>query len=375
MKIRNSSVAITTGFALFAMFFGAGNMIFPLQIGVISGQQLTYAVVAFLISGVGVPLLGLFAVSLYEGDYWEFFRQLGKIPAFLIITFLVLILGPLFLVPRTQILTYHTLLPYLPYPFNNVYMFDAFYFILIFALTFHHSRIVDIIGWLLSPIKLIAFFTLIIVALYTAVPFIHTTQTPLQVFNTSLTMGYGTMDLLAAIFFCTVAYTHIVNKCKKIGMHSSSYIIKTTLIACIIGALLISLVYIGFMFSAASHAEALKNIPTEALIGKLSILVLGKYGSLFVSICVFFACLATGIALTEVSSNYFHRFVFQEKIPRIICLSLSLLIMSFMSILGFASIMKIAFPILKTLYPLLILFCIINIIIKLRKKKNYLKEN
>src|SRR3989338_11559571 len=114
MKIRNSSVAITTGFALFAMFFGAGNMIFPLQIGVILGQQLTYAVVAFLISGVGVPFLGLFAVSLYEGDYWQFFSRLGKIPAFLIITFLVLILGPLFVVPRTEIVTYHTLQPFLP---------------------------------------------------------------------------------------------------------------------------------------------------------------------------------------------------------------------------------------------------------------------
>src|SRR3989338_5907119 len=241
MKAKSLTVIIPTGFALFAMFFGAGNLIFPLQIGVSSGQQVFYALIAFLISGVGVPFLGLFAVSLYEGDYWKFFSRLGKIPAFLIITFLVLILGPLFVVPRTEIVTYHTLQPFLPSFIGNSYIFDILYFAIIFALTINHSRIVDIIGWLLSPIKLIAFFILIAVALYTAAPFIHTQQSAFQAFHSSLTMGYGTMDLLAAIFFCTVTYNNILHKSQKIGITAKHSIVKMTLAACLIGALLISL--------------------------------------------------------------------------------------------------------------------------------------
>ena len=83
-KIR---VIAVTGMALFAMFFGAGNMIFPLQIGCLSGQHVLPSTVAFIITGVGVPFLGLFAVSLYEGDYWKFFQRFGNVFAFVIISF------------------------------------------------------------------------------------------------------------------------------------------------------------------------------------------------------------------------------------------------------------------------------------------------
>src|ERR1700730_16150882 len=94
-KPQETKTVIATGMALFAMFFGAGNIVFPLHLGANSGQNITHTMLGFLLAGVGVPFLGLLATSLFNGDYQAFFGRLGKYPSFLIITFLMVIIGPL----------------------------------------------------------------------------------------------------------------------------------------------------------------------------------------------------------------------------------------------------------------------------------------
>lgn len=360
-----ANIVIPTGLALFAMFFGAGNMIFPIQLGISSGQHLLPAIVAFLISGVGVPFLGLFAVSLYEGSYWNFFKRFGKVPAFLIVTFLILIIGPLFAAPRTEIVTYNTLLPILPHALKGIYLFDLVYFLVVFAAVSKQSQVVDIIGWLLSPVKITAFLILISLGIYTAVPVPSSELPATHVFMSSLTMGYGTMDLLGAFFFCAVAYQYIVRKCHKINITSPANIIKITFVSCVIGAALIGVIYVGLILAAASHSGALQGTATEALIGKIAYTVLGKYGQIFVSVCVSFACLATAIALTEVTADYLQQTIFRGKLPRLVCVVSVLVSMYMMAILGFDTIMKIAVPILNVLYPVLIVMCVVNIAYKL----------
>jgi branched-chain amino acid:cation transporter, LIVCS family len=358
-------ITLTTGLALFAMFFGAGNMVFPLKVGSEIGIHILPALIAFIISGVGVPFLGVFAVSLYEGDYWNFFNRLGKMPAFIVVTFLILIIGPLFAAPRTEVITYNTLLVALPGVLKNPYLFDLLYFSIIFFLVYKQSRVVDIIGGLFSPIKIISFSLLIIVGIYTAAPLIPMQMNVGAAFNSSLTAGYGTMDLLAAFFFCSVVYKNVVHKFKQAGITNQNLLIKTMLIGCLIGAILISLIYTGFIYIAASHAQALQGVATEGLIGKIADIVLGQYGSLFVGICVSIACLATGATLAEVTTDYLYNTTFQTRISRKICLSLVMIVMMCMSILGFDGIMKLASPILNVLYPLLIILCIVNIFYKL----------
>lgn len=366
-------VTIATGLALFAMFFGAGNIIFPLKVGSIAGEHLFPALLAFIIAGVGVPFLGVFAVSLYDGDYWKFFQRIGKMPAFAVITFLILIIGPLFAAPRTEVITYHTLLPALPGILKNAYVFDFLYFFIIFLFVFKQSRVVDIIGWFFSPIKIISFSILIVVGMCTATPLIDMHVSAPQAFRSSMTLGYGTMDLLAAFFFCSVAYKNIVYKCHKMNVTSQQTIIKMMLMACVIGAFLISLIYAGFIFVAASHAQALQGTATEALIGKVAGVVLGQYGALFVGICVSVACLATGATLAEVTTDYLYNTTFRQKLPRLVCLLLVLGTMIMMSILGFDGIMKIASPILEVIYPALIVLCVVNIFLKLVPVREYLK--
>lgn len=366
MNTKNTAkITLTTGLALFAMFFGAGNMVFPIAIGATAGQHLFYAWLAFMIAGVGLPFMGVFAVSLFEGDYWEFFSILGKYGSFLVVTFIILIIGPIFAAPRTEDITFGTLQPFLPAQVSNHY-FSIFYFAIIFIFSYKHLFVVDIIGRFLSPLKLIAFITLIIASLMTAHALLPTAVSAYHVASNALSVGYGTMDLLATFFFCHVAYRSVTHKCSTLGITNKKSLMRIILKACGVGSFLIGFIYTGFMLSAAAHATALKNTPTANIISQLSHVVLGSYGSLFVCLCVTLACIATATALAVVSANFFHYTLFQNKLPRIVCLILVLIIMYSMSILGFNFIMSIAVPILNWLYPALIILCAVNIYRKLR---------
>lgn len=366
---KNIKIVIPTGLALFAMFFGAGSMLFPLILGSQSGQHTTIGLLGFLISGVGMPFVGLFAGVLYEGDYWKFFERIGKVPAFIVITFLILMIGPLVAIPRTETTVFNTLLPMLPSTLQNIYLFDLIYFFAIYLVICNQSRVVDIIGWFLGPVKIITFSALIIIGLYFSNPMMTVDRTASEVFTSAITIGYGTMDLLATLFFCSVAYKNIQTKCKELGITSHKEIMKMGLHSCIIGAILISIVYIGFIFLAATHAEKLQSVPDVELLATITSTVLGQYGLIFMGICVTFACLTTASALTEVTLEYFHDIVLRKRVPRSICIIVLFTIMYFISVFGFDNIMKAAWPLLKLIYPPLILLCIVNIYLALKNNK------
>ncbi len=362
---EHTRIALTTGLALFAMFFGAGNLVFPLALGSQAGSHLFISWLGFMIAGVGLPFLGLFALSLYGGNYWHFFDVLGKYLSFAVVTFIILILGPLFAAPRTEDITFSTLEPFLPsYIGNNI--ISVGYFLIILILSYKHTSVVDLIGRVLSPLKLIAFVTLIVASLITANALLPATQPAIHIFTNSLSVGYGTMDMLAAFFFGSIAYQSVVHKCAKLGADGHKLVVPIILKACLIGAFFIGLIYTGFMLSAATHAADLYNVSMPALINRLSHLVLGQFGALFVCLCVTVACLTTATALTVVSTHFFYKTLFRHKLPHIVCLLIVLAIMYMMSILGFNKIMAIATPILNYLYPALIVLCVWNIAKKLR---------
>lgn len=328
---------IATGLALFAMFFGAGNMIFPLYLGAHAGQNLWWVALGFLLMGVGTPFLGLFATSLFEGDYWAFFDRLGAVSSFAIVSFTILVIGPLFAAPRTEVVTFNTLLPFLPSVLQNPYLFSAIFCSLVFALTYRKNQLIALLGYILSPIKLIAFFTLIVVALWHFQPIQPVSVTAFEAFAHGLANGYSTMDMLASFFFCTLAYTAIQKEAHAVGIHAAADIRWMTLRACLIGAVALSAVYLGFILVTAGHAASLQLVVQEKIIDATARAVLGKYGAFFVCLCVFFACLATAIALAEISTHYLHEKLFVQRVPRTVCLSLVVVVMFIMTGLGFSA--------------------------------------
>ena len=354
-----SKIVITTGLALFAMFFGAGNIIFPLYLGANAGQHIGITALGFLIAGVGVPFLGLLATSLYQGNYHIFFARLGKIPAFLLITFLIILIGPLIAMPRTEATTFHALLPYLPEPLNNKILFSFIYCNIIFALDYRETKVVEILGLFLSPVKIVSFTCLIVIGLMYLEPIIPTATTTLEAFSRAMSNGYNTMDLIATFFFCSVAFKSIeLATANNLLLDPSSLTLKS----CILGATLIGLVYIGFMWIGHNHASELQGLPEEKMISAVSMVVLGKFGALFVCISVSFACVATALALADVSSIYLYEEVFQERLPKLLCLTIVIIVMFLMSNLGFQGILTFSLPILQIVYPALIVLCVFNIL-------------
>lgn len=359
MKNNNIKLSLSIGFALFAMLFGAGNIIFPLYLGANIGENIYTSIIGFLLTGVGAPFLGLFSSSLFEGNYWKFFNKIGKIPAFIIITFLMIIIGPLIAIPRTEIVVFSNIYTYLPKILQNHYIFSFIYCLLILLLSKNELKILNILGLILSPLKIVTFSILIITGLLLSTNNITTLDniTPIQAFNKSILVGYSTMDLLATFFFSSVIFQSI-KKNKNISL-----IINAN----IIGAILISIIYIFFILLSFKYKNYLINIPIENTLIEISKLILGNFGGVFVSFCLSIACLATALALTQVSKKYIHKEIFKKNISELKCLIIIITITFIMSHLKFQNIMKIILPFLEILYPSLIVICITNTLYKIKK--------
>ncbi|MCX7122754.1 MAG: branched-chain amino acid transport system II carrier protein [Gammaproteobacteria bacterium] len=369
MKQENK-IALTNGIALFAMFFGAGNLVFPLMLGSHAGHHLIGVWLAFILAGVGLPFLGVFTITLFKGDYWKFFSPLSKPLAFLVITFLILIIGPLFATPRTETVTFGSMQNWMPGPLQHPAIFSALYFLIVFLITLKQSHLTEILGKILGPVKITVFVLLIISAIWTGQHAIATPLSAIDQISNALSSGYNTMDLLAAFFFGGVIYQAIISRCQKHGIDFKTHATAITLKSCLTGGILLTLVYTGFMISAWLHAQGLQNVPTASMVSAISFLIFGQAGEWFVGLCIALTCIATASALTEVSSHYFYRFIGRGKVPRFICLVTTLLIMYAMSLLGFNRIIALASPILNWLYPLLILFCVIRLLMNTLRRKS-----
>ena len=365
--IINKNV-LKIGFALFAMFFGAGNIIFPIYIGAHVGEHIWLAGLAFAISGVGVPFLALIAMSVYKGDYWKFFGHLGRMPSILIITFLLIVIGPLAATPRTGATTFNTLLPYLPNFMQSATIFGIFYFAIVFMVAYKESSVVDIIAKVISPVKIISFTFLFFMGVYFSEPMLLSELSAMKSFSQAINYGYSTMDMLGAFFYCGVVYHSLKNYLPKSEQSNDNLKVQTIISSCIVGAGLIAFVYTSFMYLGYCHAASLRDIAQEKLILATAQVVLGAFGGIFVCISVSFSCLATAIALTQVCTSFLYREIFKEKYPRLPFLLLVVTTSYIMSILGFAAIMNISMPILKILYPCLIVYCIYRLFIYYSKK-------
>jgi LIVCS family branched-chain amino acid:cation transporter len=326
-----------------------------LDAGVNAGAHIWLSWLGFLLTGVGIPVVGLYANHLHQGDYMKLFSHLGKIPETILIGAIIFIIGPLFGAPRTETVTFASLRPFLPHTSWMHILVSALYFAFVFFIARKATTLVDIVGEILSPIKIIAFVGLIILGIAIA-PHHPTFYHPApHAFTYAAAVGYQTMDLFSAIFFGSIVYLNVIARSKTLSLSPK----KTAALAArssILGMLILALIYSGLMFVAHIHIHALMHMPPARLIEALASIVLGRYGAAFVAVCIGLACLATAAALAEVTTKYLQETVFRNKVPRIACLTISVVWMYVMSLLGFDGIMRILSPILDVIYPLIALY-------------------
>lgn len=357
------STTLATGLAMFSMFFGAGNVVFPLALGQFAQDQASYAILGFLITAVGVPFIGLIAMTLFDGNAKEFFSRIGKVPGFILACVIMALIGPFGAIPRCVALSFAAISVYVPS--ISIVMFSLVSCLLIFVFTYKQSKLIDLLGYVLTPFLLGALGLIIVLGLMNPAVAPASPLADYDAFIHGLGQGYQTMDLLGAFFFSSVVLV-----CLKKGVDASQHgnyqlLIKQTLKASCIGAALLGIIYVGFGFVASIHGYSLIDSPADQLIGNLSQQLLGPYAGVVACMAVALACLTTAIALASVFAEFIHHEVSSNRVGYIPALIGTLVVTFFISTLNFSGIVKILGPILQVCYPALIMMSVVNIAYKL----------
>jgi branched-chain amino acid:cation transporter, LIVCS family len=352
MKSLFKTEAFALGLAMFSMFFGAGNVIFPLAVGQYAGDKNLYAMMGLILTAAMIPAAGVFAMILFEGNYRQFFGRLGKIPGFILALTTISLLGPLGSTPRCIALSYTTLKS--AFLDLSPTLFSAIACVLIFLFTVRKQRILTLLGWVLTPVLLTTLLGIIPMGLFSAQESKSVDDSPLSIFLYGLKEGYNTMDLLASFFFSSAILTMLRLKCKD------SYI-STAMRASIVGTLLLAAVYMCFSTLASYHGSHLSSEAKDGLLAAISYKVGGPYGGLLACITIAMACFTTAIALITAFTDFIQKEVFKEKISYEVTLIGSLIITFIVSTFEFTGISAFLGPVLEICYPGLIVLTFLNI--------------
>lgn len=366
MSNNNRSGVIAAGLALFSMFFGAGDLLWPLILGGASGDHNFFAMLGLLITGVSLPLLGLIAMMLFEGDYRAFFGRIGKFPALILIFIVQAILGPLGSIPRLITLSYATLKVYLP---ENLTLlgFSALACLIVLAFTLRPQKIISILGLILTPFLLLTLGAILVLGFMSPpAPMVVEIQN-FDAFKNGLKVGYNTLDLIASFIFAPLVMTHFITQSNEGDPREArKQMFRKMIKASFLAAGLLSAMYIGLTYVASFYTPYLdpSHLPEERL-SAISRYLLGPHGSMVSSIAVAMTCLTTAIPITSICADYIRKDIFQERIGTVLPLVLTLLLSSAVANLGFMGIASMLSPVLGILCPGLIMLSVLNIFNKL----------
>lgn len=362
--IKSESLAI--GLAMFSMFFGAGNVIFPLLVGQHAGDKNFYAMSGLILTAAIMPIVGVIAMILFDGNYRQFFGRLGRFPGFLLALVIISLLGPLGSTPRCIALSYITLKS--SFPELSSILFSAAACAIIFLFTMRKNRILTLLGWVLTPLLLGSLVIIIMIGLITVSGTQNTNQASGDMFLHGLKEGYNTMDLLAAFFFSSTILNILKLPLKETESDPRNYV-NIAFRASMVGAFLLAVIYIGFSYLAAFHGHQLVINAKEEILGAITMKIAGKHAGILVCITITLACLTTAIALISAFTDFIQKEVFKERLSYEIILVATLFLTFFVSTFEFTGISAFLGPILQICYPGLIVLTILNIAYRLRNFK------
>ncbi|HHV26327.1 MAG TPA: branched-chain amino acid transport system II carrier protein [Tissierellia bacterium] len=343
------------GFALFAIFFGAGNLIFPPSLGVIAGKHWILAAFGFLLTDPVLPILGVIATSKAGGKAEDlgkrvsitFSRTLGAIS--------ILVVGPLFSIPRTAATTHEIAIqPNL----SNVPLIvtSIVFFVLTYLLAVNQDNVIDRIGKYLTPALLIILAIIIIVSIVNPIGS-KAKPEPNNYFLIGFEEGYQTMDALGASLMAGIVLTDLTFRGYKDRKEQEYMTNRAGLIA---GALLF-FIYGGLTYVGATGSSVFQpDMPRVELLLALVNEIFGSAGAIAMSLVVSLACLTTSVGLTATTANYFND-ISEGKISyksMVIAVTICSL---FLSLLGVEGLINVAVPVLSTIYPVIIVLILMTL--------------
>jgi branched-chain amino acid:cation transporter, LIVCS family len=353
--MKSSGKIISSGLAIFAMLFGAGNVPMPLLLGRDVGTNIGYGLLGFLLVGALLPLIGFITIMLFEGDYKKFLDKIGTIPSNLVILMCMIMIGPFMGIPRCITLSYASFKTHVPG--TSLFLFSIIVAILVFIFAIQKNKVADLLGCYFGPIKIGLLLAIVGKGLLNPVPLINTGISVTNSFMKGIFCGSITGDLLGTIFFSSIIFTGLKNSLGKSANNKA--LALAGLKAGGLGVFLLGLVYTGFCFVAAFKGQQLVGVDMADLYTKISALILGE-GGLLADITIITACFGTSIALMTVFSSYLSRDVFFGQVAYLPILITTALISIAISNIGFGGIAMFAGIVFTAIYPALMILAIVN---------------
>ncbi len=339
---------LVVGFAMFATFFGAGNMIFPPFLGNQSGGDWFLGFLCFILADAGLAFLTVFAMVRGNGTMWYLFRRLSKFSRGVITIGTMAIVGPALCIPRTCATTFEmAVLPFFP-DFSPL-VFGIVFFGIVYLLIIRRSAVVDIIGKYMTPILLISLAVLVIRGMM--MPLGPISPEPrVNVIQEGFLAGYQTMDVLGALAFTIVVIYSV--KQKGYGHKRSRFGIVAG--ASVVAAIGLFSVYGGLTYlGATTSSMRMMGLNQAALLVDITDRLLGTLGKALLAVMVMMACMTTAVGLASAATDFFFE-LWQQKVKYSHIVAGVCLISLVISIVGISTMIALATPMLNILYPLLL---------------------
>ena len=351
--MRLNKETFIAGFALFSMFFGAGNLMLPPFLGFTSGNQWYWVALGFIVSAVAIPILGIIAHARIQGTMYDFAKKVSPIFSY-IYCFTVYVISISLPSPRTASVTHEmTVLPYLE---SSYLLTSAVYFILVLIFVLNRSKILDMIGKFLTPLIFITILSIITVGIFIA-PDIQIQVLIENPLITGLLEGYQTFDAIGAVVIGGVIIVSLKINGKTDFTFNKKLIIQSGFIAGI--GLLI--VYTGLIYNGATFKSLISEESTRVeVLSSLSSLTLGNTGNLFLSLLVALACFTTAIGIVTGTADFVKGFFNDSDVAFRITAIIGCILGILMGQFDVHYIIAIAVPALMLIYPITITLILLN---------------
>ena len=357
-KSNTARDVIVIGFALFSMFFGAGNVVFPPYLGLEAGPQWLTGFATYFVADIGLALLGMFAL-LRVGSSEAVLHRVGRVPAEILMCAIILCIGPMVAIPRTSASTYEMAIAPNISGVSPI-LFSAIFFALILALCIKESAVVDIVGKILTPLLLVGLFVIIVKGIVTPLGDIAALPQINNVAVTGIKAGYQTMDALAALPFGIIVLQSAASK----GYSGSKSKLRIVGGSALLAGVLLLAVYMGLAYLGATVSTQY----TGAEIGRAQLTMaiveglMGKVGMVLFGVVVGLACVTTAVALTSSAAAYFAELC-RGKVSYKVFVVVICVFSAVVSNLGLDRIVAIAAPVLDVVYPPTLVLILIALVI------------
>lgn len=351
---------VKLGLLMFALFFGAGNMIFPPLVGQLAGDNVWITITGFLITGVGLPFLGVVAVALSGSQLRDLAGKAHPLfgIAFTIIVYLAI--GPFFGVPRTATVSFEMgLSPFLSESSERIvmFLFTVLFFSITAWLSLKPNKLVDRFGNVLTPILLALIAFIVTVGILKPAgtsgppqePYVH------NPFINGFIEGYLTMDAIAALVFGII----VINAIKGKGISDRKAVASITMKSGIFAVVGLCLVYVGLAYLGTTSRLIAPNAENGGeILTQLAFSLMGTTGQVVLGTAVFLACLTTSVGLVSSCASFF-----SSTFPKLSYRTVVLIVGLFSTVIaniGLTQLISITLPVLVGIYPLAIVLITVS---------------